>query len=162
MIKKYELPTTMVHKTLLPTIGIEVEGMGKVTFGMGLEDVTKVLGRHSLEDAFHYFYDHLGIRMERDGHGGVKAFNFSIHGNVTIFKKDPSKMTSRQLIKFLKEKNKSKIKVDQEKRSYYFLDIGIVLWKKPFDEQFISIKLFNEEYFKIPPFKQQLAECHDI
>ncbi len=158
---QYKLPIKMPHKTLTPGVGIEVEDLGKVDFGMTLDQVEEILGRPNLEDMLYLHYDHLGIRMEHEN-GIIKRFFFGKSGNISLYNVDPLKLKEQTLTDLLKTKNSNQAKVNKQGNTYYFTHIGISLWKNASPDGFNLINLVDKDYFEMADIKWQIDKCVSI
>jgi len=144
----------MTKIEILPLDGIEIENVGKLSFGQSKSDIEKLFGQPSGSSNLNQlFYDNYEFRIDLDKNGNAEFIEF-IYGpfpeksQLSIYGVDPFQIGANKLVEILTEKNNGQIDNSEADFSYGFLNISVGVWReittKDVEESIAEMKAKNE------------------
>ena len=126
----------MTAITIIPLQGIEIAGVGSISFGQLKTSVEKILGKPgSRSEDKRWFYDAYECRIDFDDSDLVEFIEF-IYGpfperiQLSLFDIDPFRIGAGNLLKLLAEKNAGEIDDKEAEYCYGFINISVGIWRE--------------------------------
>ncbi|WP_431291959.1 hypothetical protein [Pedobacter sp. P26] len=126
----------MIRIEILPLDGIEIENIGKLSFGQSKLEIEKLLGNPSKSSNLkQLFYDQYDVRIDFDNEGNAEFIEF-LYGpfpentELSIYGINPFEIGADKLIEILAEKNNGKIDDSEAEYCYAFLNISVGIWRQ--------------------------------
>lgn len=119
--------------TLTPLQGIEIEGIGSISFGQTKAEVEKLLPNPEIVEGTQLHYDELELRIDLNQQGKVEFFE--LFGpdcefiEPSIYGVNPFTTTAKELNKVLESKNSGKIDDTEAPYMYAYLGSSIGVWR---------------------------------
>ena len=119
----------------IPLVGIHIEDLGRVPFGMDQAQVQEFLGAPSDALDGQYYYDELELRLDFNDLGQLE-FIESINGpypqktEVSIYGVNPFQVEADELLHILSEKNSGPVDDAEAAYCYAFLNSSVGVWRQ--------------------------------
>ena len=128
---------------LIPLQGVEIEKVGKISFGDSKDSVLSLVGNiYEEQDDNSIMVDDLEMKFDFDDKDKlmfIEVFGpFCEFIEPEILGVKPFKLTSEQLLKLLTERNNGKIDDTEAPYCYAFLNIAVGVWKEVTENDMID------------------------
>lgn len=119
---------------LIPLIGIDIENIGIIQFGVDIHDIKSKLGEPDSQNDTELYYDKFKFRIDLNE---KKAFEFiEIQGptpeniEINIFNINPFTINANEFLEILTIENNGTIDDSEAPYCYCFMNISIGLWRE--------------------------------
>ncbi|MDM1061802.1 hypothetical protein HXZ62_04370 [Empedobacter falsenii] len=126
----------MIKIEIYPLIGIKIENIELIKFGVSKSKIIKILGTPNIRfNEVDFNYTQYNLNIFFDENDEVNFFGF-YYGHllrntiISVYRINPFQIGSEELVKILKEKNNGYFENFDEEYTYLFYNISLGIWKQ--------------------------------